>query len=223
MQAGYTGLRDFERICPIRVDWAQICAIFRGMSRRPKSGQVDGATTLHAQIRRSSHDAVRRGFLSQGYRLPAVRPLPPTPGVNRVTKHKTIRALPRARGLTTVKGKGVFVAPDVDLAAGGGGGGAGLGDHFSRGCYSKESVDISAGSLARAVLGALVSSGHSTNAIWPGCGGCNVPDAMRCLPRSNAVFRYGLAARRRRGLHLWVMFGLRIDTEPLFVRARDAA
>jgi DNA-binding transcriptional MocR family regulator len=47
---------------------------------------------------------VRNGALAQGERLPAVRPLAATLGVNRSTVLKASRALGRAGGLTTVKG-----------------------------------------------------------------------------------------------------------------------
>lgn len=68
------------------------------------------STPLHVQIRRGVSEAVRSGALRPGEKLEGVRGLAEDLGVNRLTVLKAIRALTRAGLLTTVRGKGVFVA-----------------------------------------------------------------------------------------------------------------
>jgi GntR family transcriptional regulator/MocR family aminotransferase len=74
-------------------------------SIRPES-----STPLHVQIRRGVSEAVRSGALRPGEKLEGVRSLAKGLGVHRLTVLKAIRALTRAGLLTTVRGKGVFVA-----------------------------------------------------------------------------------------------------------------
>lgn len=67
-------------------------------------------TPLHVQIRRQIRDAVRTGTLRPGQKLSGVRSLADDLGVNRLTVLKAIHALTTAGLLTSVRGKGVFVA-----------------------------------------------------------------------------------------------------------------
>jgi GntR family transcriptional regulator/MocR family aminotransferase len=75
----------------------------------------DDPAPLHIQIRRAIREAIRGGSLAPNQRLPGVRVLAEQLDVNRLTVLKAIRSLARAGLLTTVRGKGVFVAADVDL------------------------------------------------------------------------------------------------------------
>jgi DNA-binding transcriptional MocR family regulator len=72
--------------------------------------QPEKPVPLHIQIRRSLSEAVRTGALVPGERLHDVRSLAHELKVNRLTVLKAIRSLNRSGLLTTVKGKGVFVA-----------------------------------------------------------------------------------------------------------------
>ena len=87
------------------------------MSWTPDPVQPNKTTPVHVQVRLAIREAVRVGALTNGERLPSVRPLAESFGVNRLTVLKAVRALTRAGLLTTVKGKGIFVGPEAARCA----------------------------------------------------------------------------------------------------------
>ena len=83
----------------------------------PDPVQPDKTTPVHVQVRHAIREAVRVGALGSGDRLPSVRPLAASFGVNRLTVLKAVQALSRSGVLTTVKGRGIFVGPDAARCA----------------------------------------------------------------------------------------------------------
>jgi 2-aminoadipate transaminase len=70
----------------------------------------DPTEPIHLRIRRGIREAVQSGALLPGEQLPGVRELAATLHVNRLTVLKAVRVLRAAGVISTVQGKGMFVA-----------------------------------------------------------------------------------------------------------------